>query len=429
MATKYWLGAAVAIPEVKAYVFAGTWAQGDTATITINGKTLTLTAGTIVTLDQMVGDMVDMINGATANQDEERSALGSEVGEFALLTATADLTNDHVVLTGPDDGRPIGTVTVGETTAGDGTFAAVGGSPDTTGTGPKHFSDGDNWSGGAIPDDGDTIVFDYRAAESCCYGLTAANDHDSFAAVVIRGFRHSIGLPAVNTDTPQYSFNEHLPTYLTLVQATAVTVDSPASGLIKLDTGSTASAINVMSTGASVETGVPALLLRANSATSALVVSGGSVGLEYEQEAVGEVATITVAGNQSPTVVVGPGVTAAIATISAGSATIRSTPATLTVHAGQVEYLGGNVTILEVNGGLLYLGSAGTHATVTQAGGTIDCTKDGQSRTFTNFYMYGGSLKDPSGTITFTNGIRLYTKLSAVNLELPPVRKYTIGAV
>ena len=153
------------------------------------------------------------------------------------------------------------------------------------------------------------------------------------------------------------------------------------------------------------------------------------MGLEYEQEAAGEVASITVAGNQSPTVVVGSGVTVATATISAGSATIRATPTTMTVHAGQVEYLGGNVTILEVNGGTLYLGSAGTHATVTQAGGTIDCTKDGQSRTFTNFYMYGGSLKDPSGTITFTNGIRLYTKLSAVNLELPPVRKYTIGAV
>jgi hypothetical protein len=43
--------------------------------------------------------------------------------------------------------------------------------------------------------------------------------------------------------------------------------------------------------------------------------------------------------------------------------------------------------------------------------------------------MYGGSLRDPSGTITFTNGIRVYPKLNQVQLDLPPIKKYTLGVV
>ena len=129
MASKFWLGGAIPIPEKKAYVFALTWATGDTASITINGKTLTLTAGATATVAQVTLDMIDLLNGAAANGTETRSALGTSVGEFSGLTATAGTTG-QVILTGPSNGRPIGTVTLTSTTAGDGTWAAVGGAPD-----------------------------------------------------------------------------------------------------------------------------------------------------------------------------------------------------------------------------------------------------------------------------------------------------------
>jgi hypothetical protein len=84
-----------------------------------------------------------------------------------------------------------------------------------------------------------------------------------------------------------------------------------------------------------------------------------------------------------------------------------------------------------VFGGTFYPKTSGsTYATVTQSGGTIDATGEGRSpRTFTNYYLYAGALKDPSGTITFTNGLRIYPKLSSVLLDLPPVKKYTLGVV
>ena len=427
MATKYWLGTAAAIPEVKAYVFAGTWAADDTAWIQINGERLTLTAGTIVTVTQMALDMADMITGAAANQDEARSSLGNTIGEFALLTVTTSA--GQVILTGPADGRPIGDVTTGETTTGDGTFAAVGGAPDVAGTGPHHFDNVDNWSSGSVPEDGDVMVFDYRAAGDCLYALTPTSL--DAAAITIQGFRYNIGLPAVNTDTPNYPFDEHQSQYLVVTTTTAVLIDSPSAGRIKLDTGSTASAINVLATGASSETGVPPVLIKANHASSTLTVSGGSVGLCYEDGVTGQVSSLTLSGNMSPKVSVGPGVTIGTLAVSAGTCITRSAPTVVTSYAGVTELWGGATTTLNVSGGTVYFcnPAATTHTTVWHAGGTIDCTKDGRARTCTNFYAYRGALKDPSGTITFSTGLCLYCKPSEYSLDLPPVRKYTIGSI
>jgi hypothetical protein len=98
-----------------------------------------------------------------------------------------------------------------------------------------------------------------------------------------------------------------------------------------------------------------------------------------------------------------------------------------------VEQIGGNIgvaTALNIYGGTFYPRTAGTYVLVNQAAGAIDCTRDSRGRSFTAYKLYGGSLKDPSGTISFgTGGIDLYRKLSEVSIDLPPRKKYTIGAV
>ena len=424
--TRYWLGAAIPVPEVKSYEFAGTWLATETATITINGKTLTLTAGTVVTVTQMAADMVDMINGAAANQDEGRSALGSAIGEFAPLTATSDA--GVVLITGADDGRPIGTVTVGHTSAG-GTFAASTPETVTSGTGPNYADDIDNWSGDTVPIAGDTIVFDHHAAAGPKYNMAMGIAPASIQ--VTDGFRYGIGLSQVNKDAAAHPFDEHLPTYMTFTSCADVRVNAVNAASIRLDFGAAASAITVESTGRSSETGVPALLLKANHGSNSLNVVNGDVGVCVEAGSVGELGTLSIGGQGAPSVKTGPGVVLAAATVNSGSLVARSAITNLVVNGGTVEQIGAAIgtTTLTINGGAFFPRSSGTHAAVYQSAGIIDCTRDGQTRTVTNYYMYGGALKDPNGTLTLTNGLRIYPKLSAVALDLPPIRKYTLGAV
>lgn len=425
--TRYWLGAAIPVPEVKSYVFAGTWAASDTATITINGKTLTLTAGTIVTVTQMASDMVDMINGAAANQDEGRSALGPDVGEFAGLTASS--VAGVVLITGADDGRPIGAITVDEVTAGDGTFEPSATEVVTTGDGPNYADNIDNWSGDTVPIAGDTIVFDYQAACGPKYNMAMAIA--PAAIYVTDGYKYGIGLPQINRDSASHPYDEHQATYMTFTSCTNVRINAINATAIKLDFGTAASTIVVDGTGRSGETGVPALLLKANHASNVLTVVNGDVALCLDSGVVGNLATLTIGGQGSPSVKTGDAVVLATVTVNSGTLVARTAITTLVINGGSVEQIGAAIgsTSLTINGGTFYPRSAGTHAAIYQSAGMVDCTRDGQGRTVTNYYMYGGSLKDPTGTLTLSNGLRIYPKLSAVSLDLPPIKKYTLGAV
>lgn len=428
----YWKGGAVAVPEVKAYVFALTWAAGDWAAIAINGKLLklTLTSGDTMTVTAIAAAFIDMINGAAANQFEVRSALGSQVGEFAGLTATAGSAG-QVIITGPSNGRPIGTVAITKSVAGNGTWLAVGGAPDVTGTGPNHWTDIQNWSIGAVPDATDTLIFDHRAVSAPLFGM--ANAYAPARIVVTDGFKYAIGLPEINRDNAALPYNEHQPTYLAFASCADVRINATNAGAIKLDLGSAASGVIVDGTGRAAETGIPPLLLKVNHSSSTVTVNAGTVGICHEPTIAGSVGTLTIGGQGAPTVKVGDTVTLATVVSDSGNTTLQTAVTTLTINGGAVEQVGGAIGATTVNilGGTFYPKTAGnTYGTVSHSAGTIDCTRDSRStRTFTNYYLYGGSLKDPTGTLTFTNGIRIYPKLSAVALDLPPIKKYSLAAV
>ena len=59
----------------------------------------------------------------------------------------------------------------------------------------------------------------------------------------------------------------------------------------------------------------------------------------------------------------------------------------------------------------------------------IDCSRDGRSRTFSNYDGYAGAvLRDPLNTITFSAGLDLHCRIGEIDLDQLPGKKYTIGA-
>lgn len=428
MATRYWLGAAAPVTELKYFVFSGTWASTETAYIEINGKRLTMTLTATMTLAQMAQAMYAMLTGGAAINGEVRDCLGTSVGEFANLTVSYSSTSYWVRLEGKANGRPIGTVEKGDTAAS-GAFASGGGT-DRTGTGPNHWDNVDNWDADTLPVVGDDIVFDHRASAGPQFNITIA--YAPASITVAQGYKYEIGLPAVNTLAASTPFDEPNVQYLAFTSCANVRVDAPSAKNIKLDFGSAASTIVVDATGQSSETNVAPLLIKGNHASNSLTVNDGRVGVCVEPKTAGNLGTLVVGGQGSPVVETGDTVTLGTVTVDTGSAKLRTAFTTLTQNGGTVEHIGGNIggTTLNVNGGTFFPKTIGTYATVNQSKGSIDCTRDSRSgKTFTAFYMYGGALKDPSGTIAFSNGIRLYTKLSEVTIDLPAIKKYTIGAV
>lgn len=425
MATRYWLGSATVVRDQLRWTVAGTWVAGDTITFTINNKALMLTVGTTVTIDQILADLVDMINGADANGDETRSALGTAVGEFANIAASANTTTDKITLLGDAYGRPMGTVTATKsstsgtiTSDGTGTIAA---------SSPNHFSTAANWSGNAVPVDSDDVVFDNKAVASCLYGLTPASLTPA-TLTITNGFRYSIGLPAVNA-SQSVSFDEHLSTYLVLDGATTTIIDAPNANKIKIDFGSTLSAIVVRNTGQTDEPNTPPCLIKANVNTSTLTVEGGRVGVNYEPKTTGSLASVFVNG-QSPTVDIGNTTTLPILNVSSGTVTCESTVTTIKVTGGSLSYSGGTVTTLTIDGGVFTQVGTGTVTTCYLVGGTLDCSVNSRARTITNFSMYAKTaLLDPLGTITFTNGIDLFCKPQDVVLDLPSRKTYSLSDV
>lgn len=423
--TRAWLGKAIPVREVWTISITGTWLTSETASITINGKTLTLTVGTTATVDQIGADIVDMINGAAANSDESRSALGTAVGEFTGLTAAYVAADDNITITGPEDGRPCGTISVADTSTS-GALAVDGSTYTVAGDGPYHFSNASNWSTG-VPVDGDHIVFDHRAASSLKYGLSPSSLTPA-SLTITSGFRYGIGLSEINKEIASYPYNEHQSTYLTLDGCTTVNIDASGAQGIKLNFGATASAIVVSNTGSTTESNVPPLLIKANKDTTTLTVTGGSVGLNYEPTTAGEIATAYVGGIGSPQLEIGNATTLATLKFASGKVVNNSAVTTVVGTGGTYEHKGGAITTVTLDSCTLTLASTGTITTLNAYNATIDASKDIRPRTITNTNLYARTvLKDPSGSITFTTGYKLYCKPTEVQLDLPINKTYTLS--
>ena len=379
MATREWLGRAKARAEVQT-IQVTAYDAATTYIITVNGKSVTaIAAGSV---NATATALASAWNAATE-------------AEFAEITASAN--TDTVTLTHDTAGVPF-TVTTDES-GGTGTI----GNPSTTtaATGPNHWDDASNWSGGAVPVNSDDVYV--ASPVAILYGLDQSAV--TLASLTIAAsFTETIGLPKTRFS----GYTEYRDDYLQ-ISASTVKIgvgEGQGSGRIKLNLGSVQAAIEVRKSAASAETGTPAILLLGTNASNVLDVQGGSsVGLAAFSGEVSTVATLTAVAGAS--VYCGEGCT--LTTVRGdGSITLNSAATTVTVSAGGVLVMNGSgaVTTLNVKeDGLCYYRSSGT-VTTANITGAVDCSTDASSRTFTTTNLKArGRIFDPQRTITYTNGI------------------------
>lgn len=429
MATPQRNNGALPVAQVETLTFANTWAANDTATVTINSRTITMTVGTTATTTQCATELAAVLSSASSTLGTGYSATerGPNIPEFREFTAEAS--GSTVVLTGVTKGKPF-TVTTGEGTTGDGT---LGRATTTAASGPYHFGGTANWSTGAVPVDSDDIVFSNNSGE-LRYDIDQ-NAISPESLKIFQSFTGKIGLKNTNTDDSTYPYNEYREKYL-IMGATAdgvtndVTIgqgEGSGSGRLKLSFGTATANVVVYNTGEPEETGIPSALFKGTSTSNTYDIRKGNVGIGFF---VGDSANISAlrvsyvdSRDSDATVVCGPGVTFNNPTIviDGGDVTLESatTGGTITLNGGTLTILGGAHPAITINGGtLIYMGT-GTLTTLTMNGGTFDRGSDVRAVTITNCTLHEGArFLDRAGVVTVTNGWDISNcKLSDVEID------------
>jgi hypothetical protein len=414
MASRIWLGNAVAIKDKWTITIANTWATSDTATITINGNDLVITIGTLVTTAQVATTIKQAFMNETLTDTSASfspSGGGPSIPEFNQITAT--VSGSVVTLTANTAGVPW-TISSTEVTAGTGTATAAHA---TTATGPNYFDNVDNWSGGAVPTGSDDVYFDDGNVD-CLYGLDQ-NATTLTTLTISARYTGKIGLPVKNgSGSAQYA--EYRDTYLK-ISATTVTIGrgtGNGSGRIKINFGSVQTAVSVFNTGSRTESGFPSLMLRGTHASNVLNVYNGDVGVAILAAETSTIATLRQVGGN---LYCGSGVTLTTINKAGGTLTTESAATTVSNDNGDFTLKGGAHTTINVSGGTLYYESSGTITTLSvYQNGTANFNNTNLSRTVTNCNLTGGgTISDRLRTCTFTNGIKIFQAgVEDCNLQL-----------
>ena len=223
MATIYYTGAAVNEPYKCNLTIGGTWAASDTVTVSINSRDLTINVGTTAYTTAAVATKIWAAFSAgrfddNLQDDESRNCGGQEITVFGGLQAT--VSGSVVSFFGPP-GIPY-TLAFTETSSS----GTVSGATVQAATGSAHWDNGDNWSGSAVPDDGDKLWFDHRAGgRSCQYGLPVSGDTLKIDELhVTEGYTGMLGLPATNNYTGR-PYSEYRDRYVVIRNAAAEVAD------------------------------------------------------------------------------------------------------------------------------------------------------------------------------------------------------------
>lgn len=420
MATCVWKGGAAAVSQLDTITVSGTWATNDTATITINGQSLTFTVGATQTAAAVVTGLVALWNASTIPECEEVTA--------------ADGAGDTITLTADTAGVPF-TITVSVVTAGDGDMSIA---HTTANAGPNDWSTAANWSGGAVPVDDDTIIIE-KSDVSILYGLDqSAITPDAFT--IRQDFTGTIGLPTTN-ETGTYP--EYREQYLK-ISPDVITIgggDGDGSGRIKINTGLVQTALTILNSGTGLDDGLHPIQWKGTHASNAVSITKGQLDIAPYAA---EVATFTtlkqgyldnIEGDS--TVRCGSGVTCGTITKNGGQLTIDTTAAAVTAVtqlAGELKIEGSTnaVTALTIYGGAVFYNTSGTlTAGIVGTGAVLDFRQDMRAKTVTAISIYaGGAAYDPAAVVTWTNGLDLVgAGLEDCTLELGTHRTWTPTAI
>jgi hypothetical protein len=401
MATQRWLGNAGPMTQVTTLTPGGTFASGDTVTVTCNGKS--------ATYQTTVATFADICNGiSTALQNAAQ-----QYKEFSEFYSTNLGTT--VTLTGQTTGYPF-TVTV-STTSVSGTWVA---SSATACTGPNFWDNGANWSTGSAPASGDNVYFD-SGNVPCLYNISQSAV--TLASLnVYQSYTGQIGLPLYNSR----GYREYRTQELTLSATTCNVGQQTGQGasLIRLNVGSVACTLNVYATGQAQQGVGPPLQWRGTSGSNFVNVNGGNMAIAYNPGDTATVATLRTgtlsAQGSQVTVFAGSGASFTTLDIDGGTVTTNSGATTITHNAGTLTIYGsGAITTLNVYD-KCYFNTTGTCTTVNLYGtGVFDVTQDQQTKTITNFNAYSQrpQINDPYQVITsFAPVLYGATDWSALNI-------------
>lgn len=402
MATTKWLGHADAV----AHVMTGSIDSVDgtpadnTFTVTRNGKTVSQVGNTDVATTAAA--LVVLLNAEAEPEFSEITWANPSAGN---ITATSDTA-----------GKPIPTITLTETGAGTGSVTDF--SETTANSGPNCWDTAENWSEGSVPAASDVVIVE-NSDVPILYGLSdAGNTKTSLTVNANCGSNFYIGLPEVNEDDPDNTYEEDRTTYLT-IDCTTINIgigDGNGSQRIKIDSGTIETTLNVYKTSTSrKETGVPCLLWKGTHTDNDINVTRGDLGVAVFASETANFETMKVGWYDNPSgdalVYLGSGVThKAGGTIdqTGGVITSWSNVITVSLVGGEFWVRGSaTATTISVDEGTCYYASSGTLTTLNVSqGGTFDFRRDNQARTVTNCNRYeGGAIYDPLKTVTWTNGI------------------------
>jgi hypothetical protein len=403
MAAVNWTGNATAIKQVETITIGGTWVQGDTVTITSNGKTLVTTIGATVTVAGVCTAIAQAYNSTSPMTDTTASYQpvtgGRGVPELALATAVAGTTT--VVITGVTAGRPLAAFTVSKSSAS-GTVSIA---HTTAATGPNHWDNTANWSTATVPVAADDVTIDRPV--SILYGIAQSAVTLTSLTVTPR-FSSSaqIGNPFRNAG----GFEEFLATELA-ISATTVTIDTQ-SKLIKINLGSVQSTITVYRTGSSSETGRNALQVRGTHASNSIQIIGSTpntTAADVGIAANGELATFATVRQDTGTLTIGQagGGTVTLTTITKNGGTmgLYAAATTITNYSGDLYHYTGAVTTASHYAGTWYDLTTATYGTLT-TGSIYNADGGVGAKTITNTTVSaGGSIVDSSDRVVYTNSI------------------------
>jgi hypothetical protein len=401
MATRSAIGNAVATKYVRTITIADTWAAADTATLTINGKDLVITIGSLVTTTQVATTIKEAFNSSTLT-DTTASVLpaagGQSIPEFAELVATSS--GAVVTLTAVTAGV-LHVVTESETTAGTGTAT---GSTTVTATGPNHWSNTDNWAEGSVPVSTDAVICDRPVSLLYDIDQNAVTLASLTFTERFTGDSVFIGLPVRNASGYEEYREDELK-----ISSDVITIRG-GSKRLKLNTGSVQTALSVHESGNAADTGRGAIQWRGTHASNVVNVYGGSFCAAANG---GDVATIATYRQTAGTAVLSSGCTLTTIDKSGGTLTTDAAATTVTNDGGTITIRQGAHTTLNANGGTInYPGNGTITNFVLEPGATFNADGSTQTLTITNATIRGGTIIDTAKRITFTNSPTGWAKLT-----------------
>lgn len=439
MANRRWLGKAKNISQVATIVVADTWATNDTITITIDGIDFVVTVGSLFTTAQVATTLKQAFNGETLTDTSAScSPTISEGGSQAinqLYGITASVSSSTVTLTGIL-GIPF-TISAAASTAGDGDITLT--LEATAATGKWHWNNADNWSGGAVPVDNDTVIFDSGNVD-CRYALTASMQPALF--VLSKGYRGKIGLPEINMDTPAKPYPEYRGKYLTFDDNSVTCTyqlfmedGGAGSPLVRIDAGAGQAIFNIYGTASRYDAAYPNLLLLGVHVSNVLYASAGDAGVAFFEGESAKLVGLRAAG--SARIVCGNGVEFQSSTvIDITSATVQIESATA---SSDIDINGGGKLLalgtaahadIDVQSGTCDYRSSGTITTLRVGdGGLFDRSNDLRALTVTNVVnvVRGSRIKDPNKTMTLSAGIKFNGFSPDSNFDFGADRTYSIS--